>query len=315
MEITAKMKERFCKDCGIPIRLFEEPYFMDRLKLYDRFYNTFAKWDRFIKEMEKYPSEQVYFEEYNAVKDAAISCIKESPAYERFNTEDMNKYVVTHKELPGKDIFKPSNHGKAFISIDMCKANFSALRVYDKGLFRLMPSWETFIGGFTTNQHIINSKYIRQVILGNCNPKRHITYEKYIMDGILTTLIEEYVSEDTVVFFSNDEIVIDVTDMDGFEYNDRMTLRNEIESGLSDSPVSLKVELFSLYKIGGTNGYYKKILNPDFKEKIEFKCLDSLMFPFVLRKFQGEEVTENDRVFIHEGMLAKLIEIPEIKIE
>lgn len=27
MEISNRTKERFCKDCNIPIRLFQEPYF------------------------------------------------------------------------------------------------------------------------------------------------------------------------------------------------------------------------------------------------------------------------------------------------
>ncbi len=33
-------KERFCKDRNIPIRIFQEPYFTDRLTLYDKFYGT-----------------------------------------------------------------------------------------------------------------------------------------------------------------------------------------------------------------------------------------------------------------------------------
>lgn len=37
MEISNRAKERFCKDCNIPIRLFQEPYFLDRIKLFDDF--------------------------------------------------------------------------------------------------------------------------------------------------------------------------------------------------------------------------------------------------------------------------------------
>ena len=32
-EISTKLKERFCTDCNIPIKIFKEPYFMDRLEL------------------------------------------------------------------------------------------------------------------------------------------------------------------------------------------------------------------------------------------------------------------------------------------
>ena len=43
--------------------------------------------------------------------------------------------------------------------------------------------------------------------------------------------------------------------------------------------------------------------------------LNAYVFPFVLRKFNGEEITENDKVFYHEGLLSKFIEIPEIEIK
>jgi hypothetical protein len=53
MKISTKLRERFCKDCNIPINIFQEPYFTDRLKLYDKFYGTLEKWDIFVKELEK----------------------------------------------------------------------------------------------------------------------------------------------------------------------------------------------------------------------------------------------------------------------
>lgn len=312
MEVSTRAKERFCKDCNIPIRIFQEPYFTDRLTLYDKFYGTLEKWDIFLNELSKYHCEQDYFEEYNRVKDAAILDIKNTEAYQKFNEGDMNKYAVTHKNLPNKDIFKPSNDGKCFISIDMRKANFSSLHHYNLDIFGGADSWEEFIERYTDNQHIINSKYIRQVILGNCNPKRHITYEKYLMDGALTYLMEVFVSMDRVVFFSNDEIVVDVSDMDE---SDQVLIKFQIENGMKDMPIPLKTELFVLHKIVGTDGYYKEIIGDNGNTEIEFKCLDNFALPFVLRKFLGEEVTESDKVFYHEGLLAKFIETPKIEVD
>lgn len=315
MEVSIKAKERFCKDCNIPLRLFQEPYFTDRLKLYDRFYGTLSKWDLFVKELKKYRGEQDYFEEYNRVKDAAILSIKGSFAYNQFNSEDMSKYAVQHKNLPNKDIFKSSNNGKTFISIDMKHANFSSLHNYNPEIFKdtfgIANTWEEFISKFTDNAHIINSKYIRQVILGNCNPKRHITYEKYLMDGILIWLTEIFVSIDRVVFFSNDEIVIDISDI---ESEQKELLNFQIGYNSKDVSVPLKVEMFTLYQIKGTDGYYKKIHDKNGEDNIEFKCLDNYMLPFILRKFNGEEITGSDKVFYHEGLLSKFIEIPEIEV-
>ena len=312
MEVSNRAKERFCKDCNIPIRLFQEPYFSDRIKLFDEFYGTIEKWNRFVNELQKYNSEQDYFEEYNRIKNAAIEVIKSSEVYQRFNAEDMNKFTIIHRNLPNKDIFKPTNDERVFISIDMKKANFSSLHGYDKDMFGGVDTWEDFISQFTDNKHIINSKYIRQVILGNCNPKRHITYEKHLMDQTLS-LLYDIVGEKRIVFFSNDEIVYDMTTV-----NNLYTLilvRNCIEERLNTkSNIPFRVELFSLHKINGTDGYYKKIYGDNGEYDIEFKCLDNYMMPFVLRRFLGEEVSESDKVFYHEGLLAKFVDIPKIEV-
>lgn len=313
MIISNKLKERFCKDCNIPLRLFQEPYFTDRLKLYDKYYNTLDKWDLFVHELQKYNCEQDYFEEYNRVKDAAINDIKKSDGFQRFNKEDMSKYSVRNTNLPSKDIFKQSNDGKLFISIDMRKANFSALKNYDSGIFDRANTWEEFIGKYTDNKHIINSKYIRQVILGNCNPRRQVTYEKYLMGQVLELLVDVekmgyFLNE--IVFFSNDEIVIDME-----EYVSCIRNREITELKIKEYfNVPFKVELFYLRKINGTNGYYKEIIKTLNEREYEFKCLDGYILPFVLRKFQNQEVTESDKVFYHEGLLSKFIEVPEIEV-
>ena len=312
MDVSVRAKEKFCKDCNIPIRLFQEPYFTDRLKLFNKFYGTLEKWNIFLDELQKYHCEQDYFEEYNRVKDAAILSIKESEAYQKFNEEDMNKYRVTYENLPNKDIFKPSNDGKLFISIDMRKANFSSLYHYDNSMFSGAKTWEEFISKFTENKHIINSKYIRQVILGNCNPKRHITYEKYLMNEVLDVLIKEVgYWFDEIVFFSNDEIVIDMDN-----YADCIRNRNITKSKLEEYfDFPLNVELFYLHKINGTDGYYKEIVKGIKERSFEFKCLDNYMLPFVIRSFLGEEITDSDKVFYHEGLLAKFIEVPKIEVK
>ena len=310
--MSPKLKERFCTDCNIPIKIYQEPYFMDRLLLYDSAYHTISKWNRFLSSLARYENEQDYYEDYNRVKDEAINAIKESEAYQMFNNEDMNKFRVTNIGLPGKDIFHPSNDGRIFISIDMKKANFSALKHYGetigKSMFHDAHSWEEFLYGFTDNVHILNSKYIRQVILGNCNPKRHITYEKYLMDNVLNQLYD-CVSKERCVFFSNDEIIFDMTDCSDMK---TLNLVYDLIVAICNERIDypLDVEMFVLHKITGTDGYFKEIVKPDIK--IEFKCLDSYMLPFVIRKKMNLEVEENDKVFYHNGLLAKFIEVPEI---
>ena len=331
MDVSTKLKERFCKDCNIPLRLYQEPYFMDRLKLYDKFYGTMDKWNIFTSELAKYHCGQDYLEEYNHVKDQAIEYIKSSWAYKMFNAEDMNNFKVTHEGLPAKDIFKSTNDGKTFISIDMKKVNFSALKYYGEtigysmfGYTGTVHMWEDFLCKFTSNDHILNSKYIRQVILGNCNPRKQVAYEKWIMDQVLSSLENNFMMGllELVVFFSNDEIVFDVTLL---KENNSMDFAGSILDAIryfikNTFSVPFRVELFTIHKIDGTDGYYKEIYTYSAhdgfakEKKYEFKCLDNYMLPFVLRKFQCEEITENDKVFYHEGLLSKFIEVPEIEV-
>ena len=310
MIISSSLKSRFCTDCKIPIDLYHEPYFTERLKLYDKFYGTLEKYDLFVRELQNYNYEQVYFEDYNRVKDEAINSIKNSEAFQRFNEEDMNKYCFKNNGISSNNIFHPANSERLFLSIDMKKANFSALHHYDAGMFSGASTWEEFLRLFTNNKHIINSKYIRQAILGNCNPKKHITFEKCLMDGVLSVM-NEIIPIGSVVSFTNDEIVYDLL-KGGFDINDLYNTQEFLDKNINTVP--LKAEVFALHKINGTEGYYKEIIDKDGKVDIEFKCLDSNMLPFVIRKFCEEEVTENDKVFYHKGLLAKYFETPEIEV-
>lgn len=310
--MSAKLKQRFCTDCNLPINIFQEPYFSSRLVMYEKYYHSLIKFGRFVNELKKYKCEQDYFEDYNRVKDEAINFIKSTEAYQNFLEEDMNQFKPLHIGLPHKDIFHASNDGKYFISIDMKHANFSSLHFYNAGIFDHSATWEEFISKFTDNEHIINSKYIRQVILGNCNSKRHIAYEKYLMDIILSGLLNRKCFDvDKVAFFSNDEIIIDVSDLNSIERKEKII---SIKENLKHITTPLKVEHFKLHKIEGTHGYYKEIFKADGETEIKFKCVDSLYMPFVIRKFLGQEVQENDKIFYHNGLLAKFIDVPEIKL-
>lgn len=146
--------------------------------------------------------------------------------------------------------------------------------------------------------------------MGNCNPKRCITYEKYLMDQVLT-LVETVISLDRVASFSNDEIVLDVSDLTEEE---QMLVQYQINTLLSDKKlVLLQVKLFTLHKITccGKEGYVKEELaanGPDSCLKV--KCVEPELMPFVIRYLCNESVRDEDKIFMHNGILSKCIEIP-----
>ena len=125
--------------------------------------------------------------------------------------------------------------------------------------------------------------------------------------------IEPEIKKESVVFFSNDEIVLDVTE-NGYSGYVKTVIFNGL-SQFSDPFPLFKIESFILHSIPGTDGYYKEIHSENGEITYKFKCLNSYMLPFVIRKFRGEEVKESDKVFYHNGALAKYIEVPQIEIK
>lgn len=329
--ITPSLKQRFCKDMNLPIRIFEEPYFSSRMELYDEHYDCVRKFAEFIALVDKFGGEAGYFEQYSKLKDRVIEYLRENERMVYFSQkEDMNKFSIQNEGYPKSDIFKVTNAGKCFVSIDMVKGNFTALHHYDPMIVGGMETYEDFISIFTDEDYFKDSKYIRQVVFGNVNPRRQVTYEKYLMDKVLTKLFEmgivstsktaDGVREDIeprVVFFSTDEIVISIPDLwvkDGKYTGD--TFAKAVESVVEwakGENINIRAEFFKLKDIKGTEGYVKEFfLN---KTGYSFKCLDSLTMPMVLRTMRNELIQSEDLVFIYEGRRAKLLDIPAIEIE
>ena len=68
---------------------------------------------------------------------------------------------------------------------------------------------EDYLKKFTSEYSKINSKHLRQVIFGALNPKRTVTYERYITSLLLKEIIEveNLFSEAEIISTMNDEIV------------------------------------------------------------------------------------------------------------
>ena len=128
------LKKRFCTDTNMPITVFAEPYFLERLRALDYFYGGISKFNTFcyMLESDLFSTEQDYFEYYNSVKDRAINHIK---AHEEFIKFENKVIPVPQIRLFSKtELYKPENDGKVFISIDLKKANFSIMKEHCSNL-------------------------------------------------------------------------------------------------------------------------------------------------------------------------------------
>ena len=137
-----------------------------------------------------------------------------------------------------------------------------------------------------------------------------MTYEKFLMDDLLSRLLESGINTFRIDCFLHDEIVIDVTDL---RESERFSLVSSMKGIASTIPSYFTIKLFSLHKITGIReGYWEKIYREDNSYGVEFKCVPNLMLSFVLQKFLGQEPLASDGVLWFEGMPTQLLGIPEI---
>lgn len=298
-----ELNRRFCTDYKVPLKIFNGDVFIERIKLFG-FYDTYKE---YIAEIEnRFSDEQSYFEYYNSVKEKAMAYIKESKSYTELQKTEF-KFKSSYAQ---SDVYKETNVGKSFISIDMRKANFTALKHFGHSIGAEFcdGSYEDWLTEFTDVKAIIKSKYIRQVIFGNCNPKHQIAYEKYLMNVLLEKLIEaEQIKETDVVSFMSDEIILSA---ENISYEQYLGLKAYIEDIVD---FDVRVEYYKLFRINGTDGYIREI--QDGVNKIsDIKCLNSEDAPFVYRFLDGDSYDESDYLFWHNHKLARFLEAPNISI-
>lgn len=326
--ISTKLKKRFCKDMGLNIQVYDEPFFMERINLfgytdkYDEFMDLFTN--------EFAGDEQKYFEYYNALKDKMINFIKASEAYQLLQKEDMSSLIVKNN-ISSTDVYKTTNIGHHFLSLDMKKANFSALEYYAKtnhcvfmkefeNTMNIDEKWMLFVKSFTPYyEYFAKSKYIRQVVFGNCNCKRLITYEKYIMNQILNTLFEDDKFNDyqkDLVTFCNDELVFNIDNWNADLSNEHFVEFLSRLRQINKEYVEIRPTLFRLKKFDGTGAY--DVQERDIADKSiirhTVKCANPVEVVFIQRYLNGEESIEDDLVFYSQYGMAKLQEKPIVKL-
>lgn len=304
MEISNDLRRRFCKNANVPINMFRNPYFIERIHLFDEQYGAITKYVDFRADVRRLGSEQNYREHYNKVKDDAIYDIKSRVAFHEFNNREIKESRGDAKIPPisATTIFKPKYHGEWFISIDMKQANFSALHHYSPAIFGNRDSWHDFISQFTDCRSIIDSKYVRQVILGNCNPRRQVGYEKTLMSELLLRLLK-FNALDDFVFFSNDEIVIH----EDSNYSSLLQPINKVvEEYSEESGLPFRVEHFRLLNIADNIGWVKTYDNFLF----QLKCVDAEYMPMILRMIYEDAVRLHDLYFEFKGSLARFENVP-----
>lgn len=313
-----ELVKRFVNDYKLPIVMLKDKYFFYYLGWYEKEFNSFTKWknlwhvidERFEGDAKK------FLKEYYDVRENVIVTISESEAYQKFNNMDMSVFALKDKpEVTSNNIYNCNNIGKAFLSIDLRKANFQALRYVDREILLGADTYEEFISKFTDLDYIKDSKYFRSVVFGKLNPKRHITVEKYLINEVWK-VYEDIWNWGKIVSLSNDEIVIEL-DLQSLSYSKLMI--NKFTDDIKDTikerlDLDVRVEYFTLdgYRLQSKEtGEFRDpfFVKTDLSSmKIKFTCLPDTYRAIVENLYDNMKPCEEDYHFMHEGIDCRYME-------
>ena len=207
------LAQRFVNDMNLPIQVIDEETFKYWIALYENGYQSETLWNELWEEIdEEYNGDASNFlDAYYEVRDKVIKTVTESEAFKKFNASDFSWCKIETPLNPKhKELYNVENIGKRFLSFDLVKSNIQAFNYADKEILMNSLAYEDFIGNFTDSRYIAKSKYFRQVVFGQMNPKRHITIAKYLISKVYELLRDNKIIDWDLVCVSSDEIVFEV---------------------------------------------------------------------------------------------------------
>lgn len=247
---------------------------------FDYYLNQLSKTSKFkdikyfLDLFEKIDSEIDDFYQYKMDKaKEIIDFIKLSNTYTELT---LDKNI---NDLPtNKSIFYEEN--KIYISIDLKSANWVSLKLYDQNN-ELGETYKDFLDKFNVPEVFIYSKYLRQFIFGNVNPKKQQKVQRNILQKEIIRKFDSYfqiegVKNDEVIFSLNEfkESKRIISDIDLNKYQFKIFTCERVEDFRVDTYYDedgnfLKKELI------GCSGhqFYWKLKQYITKEKIDIRDL------------------------------------------
>jgi hypothetical protein len=163
-------------------------------------------------------------------------------------------------EKPKKtSIYSLENVGKTFVSFDLKKGNFNAIKQFCPTLFS--GTWNDFISQFTESQFALDTKNRRNYIFVNAGlHDLCVRICEYEIDQLDQYLKQQELNLGVPVFKHNDEIIFEIS----------KNQSNDIQLVMKDYPKNqlFRMEFITLEEIPGTQSFLKVTLDGE-KRKIK----------------------------------------------
>ena len=307
-----KLKQRFVKDYNLPINVFDERLFNYYIELYDFFPKE--KWEN-LKSLidEKYNGNVELWLDYCAkVRDDAINYVMGTQKYFDFNNCDLSKYKLS-KNIGEHSYYTESTDGCRFISIDLKKANFQALKYV--GVIE-ESNYDELIEKVGGDDYIKGSKYLRQVIFGKMNPGRTVTVEKYIMEKIMK-YADEVLPFGFELYSQNSDELVYKLNSNSFVGDIKIICPVLEKVVLDNLNIEVRVEYVEVEKLpivncNGNNidAFVRTNLNTG--ETI-LKKASTTFYPQIYKLWKGLSIEDRDLIFYDNDQLAKFLEPLKLK--
>ena len=298
-----KLRQRFVKDYALPINIYDERLFNYYIGLYDFF--PVDKWEALKAKIDTdYKGNvELWLDYCVAVRNDAIKTVNESESFNKFRNCDLSAYNIDIN-IGEHSCYNNVTDGCRFVSIDLKKANFQALKYM--GVIE-DEDYDHFIERFNGDDYIKNSKYLRQVILGNLKPDRQRTIERYMM-SLIKTVTDEIMPIGFDLYSLNSDELVYKQNCDRF-YGDIKIICGVIESavrqkfGFEVRADYIEVTKLPIVNVNGSEveAFVSKNLNTG-AEKL--KKASTTFYPQIYKLWKGMEIEERDLVLYVNDQLA-----------
>lgn len=193
-------KKDFIKlfDLNIP-HLDHFDYYLDQLSKTDKFKDIKLFLDLFLEAEGSLGD--VSFYDYKMKKaNEIINFIKNSNTYTELTLDKNLSDLPINKSIHYEE-------DKIYLSVDLRSANWLSLKVFDQQN-ELGETYSEFLSKFEVPKVFVYSKYLRQFIFGNVNPRRQQKVQRNI---IQREIIRQFDSEFQIEGVKNDEVIFSLS--------------------------------------------------------------------------------------------------------
>jgi hypothetical protein len=287
--MNLKTIKRFVKDFNLPIQVPDEQHIEYFVDLYNNVLDTKRKYDMFNDMINRLGNEEAFFMQSANIQDQIINSIKELQSYGEFVSNKMDTFSIKERNIPKDQVYKSFSDNCWFVSIDLIKANYNALKFYSKDLVLNTENYQQFIKLFSEEAYYLESKKFRQIIFGNVNPKRQQRIQRFLIDQLLA-IIDQHGAINNVKDITSDEIVLLIDEPSSFHGSQ---LHVDLNQEINKLGIDVRFDVYQLKHLKPFNYYVREFIDG----RVDFRCVPLHHYAQVYKHYFKQELNDTDLMF------------------